>query len=73
MSILDDNNSAHCLLKCEVLREFGEFDRARELLDRLTEPKFAQRVAVLKELCIAGDVRVRQYPERKRRTQTRKP
>lgn len=61
-NILDNDDPLHFLLKCEVLRECGEFDIARTLLTSLTHPELVRHVAIMQELCIARDVRVRQYP-----------
>jgi tetratricopeptide (TPR) repeat protein len=52
----DDANDT--MLRAEIYREMGEYDKSLELLEKVKDEDFATNVLVLKELCKNEDSRV---------------
>jgi hypothetical protein len=46
------------MLRAEIYREMGEYDKSLELLEKVKDKDFATNVLVLKELCKNKDSRV---------------
>jgi hypothetical protein len=57
-ALLDEADRNMLLLKAEALRELGDWDEARALLDRVADPQFAPVVRQLRSLCEARDSNV---------------
>lgn len=60
VNLLPDRDHSTRLMKAEVLRELGEFDAAKQVLDRIDSSKVAAVVRQLRSLCESGDTRVRE-------------
>lgn len=58
--LLDEAIENDRVMKAEVLRELGEFDAARAVLEHVGSPDYAAVVRQLLELCNARDTRVRE-------------
>lgn len=50
-SLLNINNTHEKIMKAEIYRELGQFDRALDLLDITYEQKWANWVWIIKKLC----------------------
>ncbi|MCS7224663.1 MAG: tetratricopeptide repeat protein [Armatimonadetes bacterium] len=60
VSLLDESHPDEGLLKAEVLRELGQFDEARQTLQRVSSDDYQAIVQVLLFLCDQGDTMVRE-------------
>lgn len=47
-------------MKAEVLRELGEFDSAKQILNSVGSSEFTEVVQQLRSLCDVGDTQVRE-------------
>jgi hypothetical protein len=57
--LMDETDQEGQLMKAEILRELGEFDAATLVLDRVVSPDFGWVVSQIRQLCDAGEVRVK--------------
>ena len=58
--LLTEEDVNDCLMKAEVLRELGEFESAKEALNRATSTDSVAVIRQLRSLCDAGDTCVRE-------------
>jgi tetratricopeptide (TPR) repeat protein len=56
--IANKNDANDTMLRAEIYREMGEYDKSLELLEKVKDKDFATNVLVLKELCKNKDSRV---------------
>ncbi|QDD09411.1 hypothetical protein FIT65_02700 [Candidatus Methylopumilus planktonicus] len=56
--IANKNDANDTILRAEIYREMGEYDKSLELLEKVKDKDFATNVLVLKELCKNKDSRV---------------
>jgi hypothetical protein len=60
VDLLDESDATDRLMKAEVLRELGEFEAAKVLLQGVDDPELAPFARQLRALCDARDTRVRE-------------
>ena len=60
VSLLDADNESNAVMKAELLRELGEFESARHVLDSVASADYAAVVCQLRSLCDNGDTCVRE-------------
>ncbi len=58
LEIATKDNANDTMLRAEIYRELGEFEKCLELLDKVKSEDFATNVAVLRDLCKNKDSRV---------------
>jgi tetratricopeptide (TPR) repeat protein len=56
--IANKNDANDTMLRAEIYREMGEYDKSLELLAKVKDKDFATNVLALKELCNNKDSRV---------------
>lgn len=60
IGLVDEDDDGDRLMKAELFRQLGEFDRATAMLDRVSSPSVAGVVRQFRSLCEARDMRVRE-------------
>lgn len=58
--LLSDTNENDQVMKAEVLRQLGDFESAKQVLGRVSSPRYAMVVSQLRLLCDAQDDHVRE-------------
>jgi hypothetical protein len=58
LEIATKDNANDTMLRAEIFREIGEFEKCLELLDKVKSEDFATNVAVLRDLCQKKDSRI---------------
>ncbi len=58
LEIATKDNANDTMIRAEIYREIGEFEKCLELLDKVKSEDFATNVAVLRDLCKKKDSRV---------------
>jgi hypothetical protein len=58
--LLSQENENNWLMKAEVLRELGQFESSKAILDGVSSSEYRTVVAQIRDLCDAGDTVVRE-------------